>query len=45
MVGACSTHGIDDMHKNFLFENLKERDHLEDLGLDVQIILKLILKK
>jgi len=29
------------MHSGFLWGNLKERDHLEDLGVDWRIILKL----
>jgi hypothetical protein len=33
------------MHKIFWFENLKERDHLEDLGVDGNIILEWILGK
>jgi hypothetical protein len=31
------------MHTGFWWGNLKERDHLEDLGLDRMIILKCIL--
>jgi hypothetical protein len=31
--------------KNFGLESLKGRDHLEDLGIDGKIILKLILVK
>jgi hypothetical protein len=33
------------MHTEFTLGTLKERDHLEDLGLDVRIILKHILNK
>jgi hypothetical protein len=33
------------MHTVFLFENLKGRDHLEDLDIDVRIILEWILGK
>jgi hypothetical protein len=29
------------MHSGFLWGNLKERDHVEDLGVDWRIILKL----
>jgi hypothetical protein len=32
-------------YQKVLFENLKERDNWEDLGIDVTIILKCILKK
>jgi len=31
------------MHKKFLSENLKGRDHSEDLGIDEKIILEWIL--
>ena len=33
------------MHTGFWWGNLKEGDHLEDLGADVSIILKWIFKK
>jgi hypothetical protein len=33
------------MHTKFWLENLKERDHSEDLGKDGRIILQWILKK
>jgi len=33
------------MHTKFLSENLKGRDHLEDLGIDEKIILEQILGK
>jgi hypothetical protein len=32
------------VHTEFLWENLLERDHLEDLGIDGRIILKWIFK-
>jgi len=35
----------EDMHTKFWFENLKERDHMEDLGRDDRIILDQILWK
>jgi hypothetical protein len=31
--------------EKFWWENLKERDHVEDLGVDRRIILKLILQR
>jgi len=37
--------GRGELHRGFWWGNLEERDHLEDLGLDGRIILKLILKK
>jgi hypothetical protein len=33
------------MHTKFLLESLKGKEHLEDLGIDVRIILKWILWK
>jgi hypothetical protein len=33
------------MHKKFWSENLKGRDHSEDLGVDGNIVLELILEK
>jgi len=44
--GACSTYGRrGEVHVGFWWGNLKERDHLEDLGIDGTIILKYIFKK
>jgi hypothetical protein len=37
--------GKREMHTEFWLVNLKERDHLEELGTDGRIILKCILKK
>jgi hypothetical protein len=34
-----------ELHTGFWWGNLKERAHLEDLGVDARIILKFILKK
>jgi len=34
--------GKGEMHTGFWWGNLSERDHLEDLGLDVRILLKWI---
>jgi hypothetical protein len=39
---ACEMRGI---HRIYGSENLKERDHLEDLGEDGKIILKRILNR
>jgi hypothetical protein len=41
MGGACSTNGRDEKCvQKFWSENLKGRDHLEDLGVDGRIILE-----
>ena len=37
--------GRRDVHTGFWWENLMERDHLEDLGIAERIILESILKK
>jgi hypothetical protein len=34
-----------EMHTGFLWEKRKERDNLEDLGVDVRVILKPVLKE
>ena len=34
-----------EVHTEFLWENLRERDHFEDLDVDGKIILKWIFKK
>jgi hypothetical protein len=34
-----------EVHTRFWWENLREGDHFDDLGIDVRIILKWILKK
>jgi hypothetical protein len=39
------THGKDEMHAILRLEDLKERDHLEDVGVDRRIILEWILGK
>jgi hypothetical protein len=46
MGGACSTCGkIGDLHKGFWWEDMRERCHMEDLGVDGRIILKWTFKK
>jgi hypothetical protein len=42
---ACSMHGRSKMHTKFWSGNLKERYHLEDMGIDGKIISKRILRK
>jgi hypothetical protein len=42
---SCSTHGGDENVYKIWMENLKERDHLDDLGVDGKIILEWILGK
>jgi hypothetical protein len=37
--------GKREMHTGFWLVNLKERDHLEELGTDGRIVLKCVLKK
>jgi hypothetical protein len=44
MGGAFSTYGGGEVHTGFWWGNLKESDQLEDLGIDLRIILKWILK-
>jgi hypothetical protein len=40
---ACMETG--EVHTGFWWRDLRERDHLEDLGVDGRIILKWIFKK
>jgi hypothetical protein len=40
-----TTHGINDMHTKLWSENLKERDHLQDQGIDRNIKFEWILGK
>jgi hypothetical protein len=37
--------GTGEVHTGFWWGDLRERDHLKELGVDGRIILKLILKK
>jgi hypothetical protein len=45
MGDACGTHGGEVVNTGFRWQNLKERDHLEDPGVDERIIFKWIFKK
>ena len=37
--------GAEEVHREFWWRDLMERDHLENLGVDSRIILKWIFKK
>jgi hypothetical protein len=43
---SCDPHQIlfGEMHAGFWWQNLMERDHLEDIGIDGKIILKWVFK-
>jgi len=46
MGGPCGTNGgRGERHTGFWWGNLKERGHVEDLGVDGRIILQWIFKK
>jgi hypothetical protein len=45
MGGACCTYGRQEMRIEFLWEDLRERDYVEDQGEDGRIILKCVFKK
>jgi hypothetical protein len=46
MSGACSTYGGGgEVYAGFWWGNLRERDHLEDLGVDGRIILRWVFRK
>ena len=46
MGGACSAYlGGGEVCTGFWWGNLRERDHLENLGVDGRVILKWIIKK
>jgi hypothetical protein len=44
MGGACSTYGGREVYTRFWWENLRERDHSEDPGLDGRIILRWVFR-
>ena len=43
--GECSTRGIEERYTGFWWGNLREREHLEDPGVDVRILLSWIFRK
>ena len=45
MDAACSTYGRAEICAEFWWGNLRERDHLEDTGVDGRIILRWISRK
>jgi len=45
MGGACSAYGKREAYTGFWWENLRERDHLGDPGVDGKVILKCIFRK
>jgi hypothetical protein len=42
MEGSCSTFGGGDVYTGVWWGDLRERDHLGDIGVDVRILLKWI---
>jgi hypothetical protein len=45
IVVACGSWETKEVHRGFCWGDLRERDDLEDLGIDEKIILKCIFKK
>jgi len=45
MGGVCSAYGGEEVYTGFRWGNLRERDNLEDPGVDVRIILRWIFSK
>jgi hypothetical protein len=45
MGGACSTCGRREVRTGFWWEDLRARDHLEDIGVGGRIILKGVFKR
>jgi hypothetical protein len=45
MDGECRTHGERRRYTGFWWVNLRERDHLEDPGVDGKVILRRIFSK
>jgi hypothetical protein len=45
MDGTCSAYGGGERRVQFWWENLRERDHWEDPGIDGRIVLRWILRK
>jgi hypothetical protein len=44
-MGSTSGWGRGEVHRGFWWGNLREGDHLEDLGVDGSIVLKWIFEK
>jgi hypothetical protein len=42
---ACGKYGGGKAHKGFWQGNLRDKDHLEDIGIDGRVMLEPILKK
>jgi hypothetical protein len=42
---VCGTNGGEKMHTGFWWGKVREKDHLEDKGVDERVIIKWILRK